>query len=395
MKKRLFSVRLLLSIALILLVSPLVSTGSQSISTYGTSAYDVSWLHTSGIYIYNEADQKIDLRTINFNYGAGQGLTLSDIQKVKALGFNTFRLIIYWRTIQPYNETSAGIDKLYFTTAKAPLRHGLDEVVNWAVQENLYIIISLCWTSTWGPPPWAFPGVSDDTQRYASLINGTASRERAGIVNTWKYIANRYKAVPNVLFELLNEPFLWGKDKSLAGNDYKTFNEEIIAAIESVETRSHLKLVQLIMNNDGWIEIIDTAVDISKSSNVVWTNHYYSPMNNWDPNGKYWHESFTWHGQYFPQGWGNGTTFVAWRLIRVANRIHSWNKPWIITEFGKYVTQTYWKDWFNTVLRTQAEYNAAAWALWCYCSDPNFQAGWNINNPTTQQKIIGCLSAYA
>jgi hypothetical protein len=393
LKKKILSYGLFLSSTLFLSTVPLILglQGSQSISSYGTIGYAVSWLHTSGIFIYNEAGQRINLYCINFHYGGGQGLTLSDIETIKALGFNGFRLGVYWGLIQPYNETSEGIDTSYFTTATVPLNHGLDDVVNWAVQEDMYFIINLCWTDTWQPPNWGFPGITSDGQRFSALINRTASKERAGMINTWKYIANRYKDVPNIIFELLNEP--WVSDQLLAGNDYKIFNEDIISAIESVETNSHLKIVELLTSDPTYEEIIDTAVDISKP-NVLWATHRYSPMYDWDPDGSYYHGSFTWHGQYFPAGWGNGTTYVAWRIIRCAEKIHTWNKPWINTEFSKFITQAYWKDWFNSVLSTKAEYKVTGWTLHCYCSDPNSEPGWNIKDPATQQEIMNVISPY-
>jgi len=367
---------------------------SQSISSAGTINYPsvgISWLHTSGIYIYNDDGRKVNLYCINFHYGGGQGLTLSDIQLTKALGFNAFRLHVYWGLIQPFNETSQGIDLTYFTTGKAPLNRGLDEVVNWAVQENMFFIINLAWTQTWGPPSWAFSGISDDGQRCEVLISNAASKERTGIINTWKFIAERYKNVPNVLFEFLNEPYV--SDVSLAGNAYKSFNEQIISAIESVETQSHLKIIELLVSSPTYEEVIDTAVDVNKA-NVLWATHRYNPMTDWDPNGSYYHGSFTWHGQYFSAGWGNGTTYVAWRIIRCAEKIHSWNKPWINTEFGKVITQTNWQVWFDVVLRTKAEYNVTGWALWCYCHDPNAEAGWNINDQPTRQQIMSQISPY-
>lgn len=365
--------------------------GSQSVLSYGTIRYSFSWLHTSGIFIYNEANVKVDLYTINFHYGGGQGLTLGDIENAKALGFNAFRLHVYWGLIQPYNETLDGIDESIFSSAKAPLYHGLDAVVNWAVQQNMYFIVNLYWSSSWGPPSWAFPGVADETQRFSALISGVASRERTGIVNVWKYIANRYKNVPNVIFEFLNEPTV--SDETLAGDSYRVFNEEIISAVESVETNSHLKIVELVCAGTAYVEALDTAVDINKP-NVLWATHRYTPMYDWDLNADYYHGSFTWHGQYFPEGWGNGTLYVAWRIIRCAERIHGWNKPWIDTEFSRNVTQTYWKEWFEVVLETKATYNVTGWALWCYCSDTEAERGWNIKDPTTQQMIMSQISSY-
>lgn len=350
------------------------------------------WLHTSGLYIYDENNQRIDLRGVNTQFGSGEGLTAGDIESVKQLGFNVFRLSVYWGLAQPYNESLGGIDQSYFTTPRRPSNApSLDWAVSQAVQNNMYVILDLFWSPTWGPPSWAFPGISNDGQRFAGLISGTASKERTGIVNTWKFIANRYKGTPNVIFELLNEPNV--VDHSLAGNSYKTFNEGIISAIEQVETQSHLKVVQFLLDSDSFAEILETAVDVNKP-NTIRATHNYSPMSSYDPNGRYWHDAFTWRGNNYPEGWGNGTLFVTWRLVRAANIIHGWNRPWIITEFSKDTTQPYWHEWLNTVLDTQAEYNAAGFVYFCYANDPNSNSEWNINNAAIQQRIIDCLRPY-
>jgi hypothetical protein len=367
---------------------------SKPISSYGTIKQlgtDVSWLHTSEMYIYDSSGQRINLYAMNVAYGDGSGISLSDIQKIKALGFNAFRIFLYWDLMQPYNETMETIDQSYFTNTRFPLGTSVDQVINWATQENMYVITVIVWTPTWTPPSWAFPGVTNDDQRFTALFNGTATREITGLTNCYSYIANRYKEVPNIIFELLNEPCVL--DSSLAGTAYKTFNENITTAIESAETTSHLKIVELLTLDPIWEEIVDTIMDIDKP-NVVWATHYYAPMNSWDPKGRYYHGSFTWNGQYFPEGWGNGTTYVAWRIIRCVEKIHSWNKPWINTEFSKIVTQADWIVWFNTVLETMADNNITGWTLHQYSSNPSAEWDWNINNPTVQLEIMNVIRPY-
>lgn len=389
---------------LILLASLLLNATPQvqaqpstfiSISLSGTissSTTGVSWLHTSGLYIYDTAGKRVNLYAVNVAYGGGDGISLEDIQKIKTLGFNTFRLHIYWGLMQPYNESSSGIDQSYFTTSKAPLKSGIDQVIQWARQENMYVIMTLLWTDTWTPPSWTFSGLTNYDQQYAALISGIATRENTGLRNCYNFLANRYKDTPNVIFEMMNEPCVL--DRSLAGSPYKTFNENLISAIEAAENTSHLKIIELLNIDPAWEEILDTALDVN-NTNVVWATHSYYPLNNWDPNMSYWHESsFNWHGQYFPQGWGNGTEYVAYRLIIIADKIHSWNRPWINTEFSKVVTQTNWNLWFNTVLTTETENNITGWTLHCYSNNPDNEYDWNINNPTTQQLIMNVIRQY-
>lgn len=210
------------------------------------------------------------------------------------------------------------------------------------------------------------------------------------MINSYYCLANRYKDVPNVIFELLNEPSVL--DPSLAGTPYKSFNEDVITAIESAETISHLKIVELLHLDPIYEENIDTAVDISKQ-NVVWATHTYYPMTDWDPAANTYHD-FTFRGQYYPQDSTNMTTYVWWRIARCADLIHSWNKPWINTEFSKDTTQAYCEVWYRLVLETQAENNITGWTFHCYCSNPNGEWYWNINNSTTRQKIITIMQPF-
>ena len=319
------------------------------------------------------------------------GVTLSDIQKVKAMGFNAIRLAIYWGLFEPNNEYLNSIDQSYFTTAKSPLQAGIDTVVNWAAQNNMYVILTLGWSEYYPPPTWAFPGITDSGQMNTGLISGSSARERTGYINLWQCIANHYSNTANVIFEFMNEP--WVYDKTLAGTAYQTFNGQIISAMESVETQSHLKIIPLLFDS-GWTEILDEAVDVNKP-NVLWSSHPYYPATGWNPNGSaYIDQSFTWNGQVIPQGWGTQTQYLAYRLIRLANKIHSWNQPWITTEFGKPVTQTAWDVWFKTELQVEADNNITGWALFCYTHDPNKDPGYNICNPTTGQQIMTVISPY-
>lgn len=151
-------------------------SSSGSISNASESS---SWLHISGVYIYNSVGKRINLHAVNIQYGGGdQEMNLSDIQRIKSLGFNTLRLGLYWRLMQPYNETLGGIDQSYFTTAKAPLGVSVDQAISWAVQENMYVIVLIAWTETWTPPSWAFSGVQNYDKQFTALFNGTATREK-------------------------------------------------------------------------------------------------------------------------------------------------------------------------------------------------------------------------
>jgi len=384
-------------LGLILVVLQVLSFSLSVLPANTQLSQGVSWLHTCGTQICNDQNQPVLISGPNFTGGDAQGLNLADIQRIKALGFNSIRVLgLSWRRLQPYGPGLDGIDVSYFNgTGNWPLLHGLDQVVDWIAQENMYLIlVPTWWTQYERPPAWAFPNTPDyphDDVRWTSLLNGTATRETTGFMNLWRFIADRYKNVPNIIFELFNEPFVL--DDSLAGIAYKTFNENIISAIESVETKSHLKLVELLMDHPSWMEIVGGAMDLNKA-NVAWALHYYAPMTGWDPNGSYWHQPYTWLGQQYPEGWGNATTFVIWRIGRVADKVRQWNKPLLVTEFAKDTGQQNWKQWYDVVLSTLAQYGNSALILHEYASNQQYNVGYNINNPTTQLGVMNVLDSY-
>lgn len=368
------------------MIQAIMGTSTQQTAT------GVSWLRTCGTQLCDDQNRPVLILGPNWTGGDDKGLGLADIQRIKALGFNSIRVMMPWGRLQPHGSGLDGIDVTYFNgTGNWPLLHGLDQVVNWAVQENMYLLLTTYW-SEWDPPPtWAFPKTSDDAARYTSLLNGTATTEMTGIMNLWRYVAGRYRNVPNIVFELLNEPNVL--NDSLAGNAYKIFNENIISAIESVETKSHLKVVELLMSDPDWQEIVDGATDLDKS-NVAWAFHYYAPMTGWDPNASYWHGSFTWLGKNYPEGWGNGTTYVIWRISRVGDKVRHWNRPLVVTEFAKDTTQPDWKQWYDVVLSTIAYYDSSGLILHEYGNNPQFNVGYNINNPTTRLDVISVLDSH-
>ena len=95
------------------------------------------WLHTCGIYICDANNAYRILHGVNVGLGDGSGYSSSDISYLKSLGFNSFRVFVYWGLLQPYNSTPAGVDQTYFTSSKLPnargyanVNTGLDGIVN-------------------------------------------------------------------------------------------------------------------------------------------------------------------------------------------------------------------------------------------------------------------------
>ena len=350
----------------------------------------VSWLYTSGQNLYDQSGRQFKLFMPNFVIGSGNGITLADLQKLKSLGFNGIRVGVYWEAAEPNGPT---VDNAIFTTGKAPLSGiGLDTIINWAQQQNMYVLFSVSTTGEFGVPSWAFPGVTDVSTRNANMFTGAAPRETQGLYNLYAAMASHYKNTANVIFELLNEPQV--KTASIGGTPYANWNTAAISAMEAVETTRHIKIIELLMLNPAYTEILDQAIDVNKP-NVIWCTHNYSPLNSWNPTGSYYRSSaYVWNGKTIAAGTGNGTQYVQWRSYLSATKVHSWNKPWISTEFSKSTSQTGYPIWFDATMKSMVQYNIVGWTIHCYNHAPSAEAGWNINDPTTQSRIMPLLKPY-
>jgi endoglucanase len=183
-----------------------------------------------------------------FNYKIRQ----RDMQTIARAGFDTVRIPIKWSAhalpTAPYT-----IDPAFFAR--------IDEVMTWALQSNLNVIINV----------HHYDELYEDPDRHEPRLDAL-----------WAQIAARYRtAPPNVMFEIINEP----RDK-FSGNRVNIAQARSLSIIRQTNpTRT------TILTGDQWgsIEGMDN-LQMPADPFVVGTVHYYSPFDfshqgaEWMPN---------------------------------------------------------------------------------------------------------------
>jgi hypothetical protein len=341
------------------------------------------WLHTSGQNVYDSNSKQVKLYAINIFYGGHQHVTLSDIQKIKNMGFNAVRIMPPWQSLQPNGPNS--IDTTFFTdtTGSAePAGIGMDSIVKWCADNGLYVIICPVYTTWWTPPSWV-PLISGTTVGQwegdgspgpiVNLLGDTTVQ--AGVNYFYNWMGQHYAKNSNVIFESFNELLMnQNEPNSDAGTPFANFNNGWVSAIENGENSvtggvSHLKIIEALWNWN-WQYQFTAPYVAGTHSNIIVATHNYDSYSSAD------------------------TTGVVAKITGMANAVHASNLPWIDTEFAKDISQSGWQNWYTTVLSAFKNLNIVGWADFMYCSDTSAQTGWNLNNPTTGPQVLPYLQQY-
>jgi hypothetical protein len=327
-------------------------------------------LHTSGQNIYDSNGKQVKLYASHIFYGDANHISLSDIQKIKSMGFNAVRLHIYWGILQPSGPSS--VNTLAFTQATEPLGASLDSIVSWCAQNGMYVILNPDWSPSFPAPSWADSlssgtGLtSGDGGAAVNLLGNTQIQQ--GVYYLYNWMAQHYATNSNVIFESLNE--LVDQTSPAPASDrsaFASFNNGWVSAIESGEgANSHLKMVELLYDWSSVNYVLTGPFISTTHANIVLATHSYPFV--------------------------DGTT--AWALqcaTAWSSAIHNAGYPWMDTEFstavgGGYGTPglTYGVSLFNT-------YNSVGWTYFCYDSGASSQGNWNTNNPTNAASILPIL----
>lgn len=148
-------------------------------------------------------------------------ITKPDIDLLAKSGFNSVRVPIHWK---------------FFTTDDAEGFRLVDQLVAWARQDGIYVILDLhC-------APGGQTGTNiDDSWGYPWLYSSPEAQ--AQTVAVWRRIAAHYANNPTVLgYDLLNEPIPHYPQDQQFNKDLEPMYRKIAAAIRSVDTRHVLIL---------------------------------------------------------------------------------------------------------------------------------------------------------
>lgn len=141
-------------------------------------------------------------------------ITKDDIDRIKAMGFNSVRVPIHWKFFASDDAEGFGL---------------MDRLVAWARQDGVYIIIDLhC-------APGGQTGTNiDDSYGYPWLYSD--SEAQAQTVAVWRRIAKHYANEPAVLgYDLLNEPIPHYPQLQQYNKDLEPLYRRIVAGIRQVD----------------------------------------------------------------------------------------------------------------------------------------------------------------
>jgi endoglucanase len=251
---------------------------------------------------------------------------------IKEAGFDFVRLPVRWNT---HAEESAPytVDPAFFAR--------VDEVVNWALERNLTIIV--------------------DFHHYEEMMSDPGGHKTRYLA-IWKQISDHYKDHPlNVLFELLNEP-----NDQLNASLWNDTMTETLSIVREMNPRRDVIIGPANWNAYDWISTLDVPDD----EHIIVTFHYYLPF------------QFTHQGAEWVEGsdpW-IGTTWDATNAERAEVTSHfdsvaDWARRHrkvriLLGEFGAYskAPQDSRVRWTEFV-RSEAERHRFAWAYWEFASD--------------------------
>lgn len=175
-------------------------------------------------------------------------ITEGDIDRIKAMGFNSVRIPIHWK---------------FFDADNADGFRLLDRLMQWARKNHIYVIIDLhC-------APGGQTGTNiDDSDGYPWLFLSPEAQKHT--IEIWRRIAAHYAKEPMVLgYDLLNEPIPHFPQLSRFNGDLEPLYRRISAAIRKVD-RNHV----LILGGAQWdsnFKVFGKPFD----GNVMYTFHKY------------------------------------------------------------------------------------------------------------------------
>jgi endoglucanase len=181
------------------------------------------------------------------------------IDQIKAAGFNTIRIPVTWNT-HIGSAPNYTIDSAYISR--------VEQVMNYAFDNNMYVIINLHHENSW-ILPW-----------YANQSQTTKE-----LTAVWTQIANKFKGYSDYLiFETMNEPRPVGQPNEWTGGTYENrdvINKYNLAAVNAIRntggnnTSRHI-MIPTISASASSVAVNDLVIP-NNDSRVIVSLHMYSP----------------------------------------------------------------------------------------------------------------------
>jgi endoglucanase len=258
-------------------------------------------------------------------------------EAIKQAGFDFVRLPVAWHSHAGYS-TPYTIDPAFF------LR--VDQVVGWALQSDLKIILELHSYTDMTSDPWG------NEERFNAI---------------WKQIAEHYKSYPaSLLFELLNEP-----SDQINASMWNSYFRETLLVIRATNPTRDVVLGPVNWSTYDWV----STLDVPQDPHIIVTFHYYSPFE-FTHQGAEWVEgSKAWLGTTW-EGTVDDRAEITANFDSVADWARRRHVRILLGEFGAYSkaempSRVRWTEY----VRSEAERHDFAWSYW------EFNAGFGVYDP--------------
>lgn len=269
---------------------------------------------------------------------------------VKEAGFDFVRLPVRW-------STHAEVERPY--TVDPDFLARVDEVVGWALERDLAIIVDFHHYEEMAWDPWS---------------------HKDRFLGIWRQVAEHYQEYPAaVLFELLNEP-----NDQLNAQLWNVYLREALAIVRETNPARDVVIGPVSWNAYDWLSTLDVPDD----EHLIVTFHYYLPF-------QFTHQGAEWAGED-AQGW-LGRTWDATEAEKAEitanfDSVAAWaerkNVRILLGEFGAYsradmASRVRWTEF----VRGEAERSGFSWAYW------EFASGFGIYDPVANVWREGLLKA--
>jgi aryl-phospho-beta-D-glucosidase BglC (GH1 family) len=181
------------------------------------------------------------------------------IDKVKEMGYNAVRLPVTW-------DTHMGAAPSY--TIDQTWLNRVEEVVNYALDNDMYVILNLHHENKWLVPTYA-----------------KEAQSKAQLIKLWEQIASRFKSYSDYLiFETINEPRVEGSANEWTGGTYENrdvINKLNLAAVDTIRSTGGNNASRFIMVPPHAAASLDITLNDfiipNNDSKIIVSIHAYSP----------------------------------------------------------------------------------------------------------------------
>lgn len=246
------------------------NTVSDGGSTTTPDRNTVYRLRTQGDKIYYPSGKEAMLR--GFTWGTWGTTRFHDADRNTHEGANTVRIVLRWWG-KYYDDSVDSRDDDAPGNIDPEHLDELDRMVEQASEKGLWIDLAIDSDCGQNGLQQDVPGTQaycDPTGKYGSAGHNfwTDKEARAKFIETWKFVADRYKKTPYIgMFELLPEP----NPITFPASEISKFYQELIAAVHPIDSRTPL----LIGSRVYMIKLVESSY-IDTDAPIIYTGNLFA-----------------------------------------------------------------------------------------------------------------------